>query len=298
MLTEETKKSIASDLKAFVSRYRSQSRAAAALKGVSAATLSCLLNGKWDLISDDMWLRVRSQAGKDSGWTICRTNAFSDMMTYLSDSQDESSVTWVVAPAGSGKSTAAQAYAAGHANVYTLLCSEDMHRADFIHELASATGVRTAGMTVRECLHAIIRHLVTLDAPLLVFDEGDKLNDSVLYYFISLYNALEGYCGMVFLSTSYMEQRVRRGVAAGKKGYDELDSRISRRFVPLSPVSAEEVRAICEANGLTDKNAVASVVSDVSRYGFDLRRVRKAVHKELRKAEIRSNAAQTASKRS
>jgi hypothetical protein len=132
-----------------------------------------------------------------------------------------------------------------------------------------------------------------LDAPLLIFDEGDKLNDSVLYYFISLYNALEGTCGMVFLSTSYMERRVRRGVERGKKGYDELESRISRRFVPLSRVTAEEVGAICMANGLHDRSAVSSVVSDSSRYGYDLRRVRKAVHKELRKAELLSNAEQT-----
>lgn len=290
MLTRENKLEISESLRQYVSRFPSRNKAVNSLKGVSAGTLSCLLNGKWDLISDDMWMRVKAQTGKDSGWQICKTNAFRDVMTFLDDAKQESSVIWLVSPAGSGKSTAAGIYAREHANVFVLTCSEDMHKSDFIHELAATIGVKTIGMTVRECLQAIIRHLVTLDAPLLVFDEGDKLTDSVLYYFVSLYNALEDTCGMVFLSTSFMERRVRKGVERGKKGYDELESRLSRRFVPLSAVNAVEIEAICVANGLKDKGAIASVQMEAASCRNDLRRVKKSVHKELRKIDLRSRS--------
>lgn len=158
-----------------------------------------------------------------------------------------------------------------------------MTKSDFVSELASRIGIRTAGLTVRETLKAIIRELVKKERPLLVFDEGDKLADSVLYYYVSLYNALEDKCGMVFLSTNYMEERMRRGVMKGRKGYDELESRICRRFVPLDLVTSAEVEGICIANGVTDRSAIRTVIAEAHSCGNDLRRVKKSVHKELRK---------------
>ena len=284
MITEESKKEITQSLKEYCSRYPSQNKAAESLKGISSGTLSSIINGKWDKISEEMWLNLLSQLIVGAGWRIYPTAAHEALNYYFDDARTFSNVIWVVGPAGIGKSTAAAEYENTHRNVFRLTCSEDMHKSDFIHELAQKIGVRTAGLTVRETLKAIIKELVRLDSPLLIFDEGDKLTDSVLYYYVSLYNALEEKCGMVFLSTNYMQERLRRGVASGRKGYDELDSRICRRFVPLDLVGADEVRAICELNGLTDRTAIRRVISDADSCGNDLRRVRKCVHKELRSA--------------
>ena len=193
---------------------------------------------------------------------------------------------------GIGKTTAARIFANDRKNVFVLPCSEDMHKADFVRELAAKIGVNTNGLTVRETLQSIIKQLVTLESPLLVFDEGDKLTDSVLYYYVSLYNALEDKCGMVFLSTPSMEKRVRAGVQKGKKGYDELDSRISRRFVPLSAVNKVEIEAICRANGLEDDAAIKAVQYEASGCGNDLRRVKESVKKERSKIAARAAAAQ------
>ena len=52
-------------------------------------------------------------------------------------------------------------------------------------------GIRGEGYTVRELWKAILDNLIQMDAPLLVFDEADKLTESVFHYFISLYNKLE-----------------------------------------------------------------------------------------------------------
>ena len=281
-LTTEEKTAIAQLLKEYCARYQSQNKAAESLKGISAATVSCIINGKWDRIADEMWLRLKAQLTLGNSWQLYRTRAYEALDYYLRDAKDYSNVIWVVGPAGIGKSTAAAAFERSNRNVFVLACSEDMHKSDFVHELASKLGVRTNGLTVRETLMQITRELVKMDSPLLVFDEGDKLTDSVLYYFISLYNALEDKCGMVFLSTNYICERMHRGVSKGRKGYDELDSRICRRFVPLDLVSADEVRAICEINGLTDRTAISKVVRDADECGNDLRRVKKCVHKELR----------------
>lgn len=282
MINENQKRDITESLRQYCGRYPSQNKAVNSLRGISAGTVSCILNGKWDNIADEMWLKLQAQIRLDGGWRLCHTAAFDALYYYFDDAKKYANVLWVTGPAGIGKSTAAAEFEHSNRNVFLITCSEDMHKSDFIHELAQEIGVRTAGLTVRETLKAIIKELVKLDRPLLIFDEGDKLTDSVLYYYVCLYNALEDKCGMVFLSTNYMQERLRRGVARGKKGYDELDSRICRKCIPLDLVDSSEVQAICELNGLTDRQAIRRVLEDADSCANDLRRVKRSVHKELR----------------
>ena len=124
-----------------------------------------------------------------------------------------------------------------------------------------------------------------MERPLLIFDEADKLADSVMYYFIAIYNALEDRCGIIFPSTAAIKKRITRGVLKDKKGYDEIESRICRRYIDLTPVSAREIEQICLANGLTDMVAIARVKADVKAYGNDLRRVKQSVNRELLQAK-------------
>ena len=294
MITEQQKTKTRDRLARYVQRYPSQNMAAVSLKGISAATVSNILSGKWKNISEDMWQRLESQLIKNEGWQIFSTAAYRDMTFFLADAQEQSSVMWVAAPAGIGKSTAAASYAALNRNVYRLTCATDMTKSDFVHELAAQIGVRTAGMSIREAFQEILRHVVTLERPLLIFDEADKLADSVMYYFISIYNALEDRCGIVFLSTSYIKKRIRNGVMKDKKGYDEIESRICRRYVDLTPVSAAEIEQICLVNGLSDAAAVGRVRTEARECGNDLRRVKRSVHKELRSLQLEGKAGEDA----
>lgn len=296
-LTEEEKQAIRADLAAYAATYGSQSKAATSLKKTSAGTVSCILNGRFESISDEMFLNIAAQIGHTGGcgWNICRTAAYRDIETLLQDAQMYHNVTWIVAPAGIGKTTAARMYAsAASGGVFVLGCSEDMRKADFVDELARRVGVRADGLTVRGALNRVVETLVKTRNPLLVFDEADKLTDSVLYYFISLYNRLEGQCGIVFLSTQHIERRMSRGLRLDQKGYEELYSRIGRRFVPLTGISAAEVNAICRGNGLEDEAAIRRVLDESAetrngRPEFDLRRVKKSVHKEARLAAAKAS---------
>ncbi len=46
--------------------------------GISAGTISTILNGKFDNISDEMFLRIRSQISpvNPEEWTVCETTAY------------------------------------------------------------------------------------------------------------------------------------------------------------------------------------------------------------------------------
>lgn len=284
-MTEREKQQIVDALSRYVERYPSQRKAAASLDGVSAATLSTILAGKWDAISDDMWRKISDQVGapkQSDEWVTVETAPYQEMQYAMDDAQRWKSVTWVVGEAGCGKTTSARVYASSHREAFYVLCSEDMHRSDFLRIIAQRVGLRVEGMTMREMLDAIISSIVQMESPVLLFDEADKLSERVFHYFIDLYNRLEDRCGMVFFSTSYIKRRMQMGLRYDKKGYNEIHSRIGRKFFELEPMCANDVWAVCVANGLTDRGDISDVVSDAEQYDYDLRRVKKAVHRARR----------------
>ena len=284
-MTKKEKDDIRLSLLEYVSRYPSQNRAAASLNGVLAPTVSSIINGKYDLISDDMWRNIAAQiapTSKNRDWQIVETAPFQEIQIALSDAQEYKKVRWVVGDAGCGKTTGANYYARYNREVFVVLCDEDMRKSDFVREIARKVGFKSAGMRIRDILDTAIDMISKHDNPLLIFDEGDKLNDNVFHYFINIYNRLEGHCGIVFMSTSYIQNRIERGVNANKKGYNEIYSRIGRRFFELEPVGGQDVIAICRANGLEEVAAINKVIKACEKEDYDLRCVRGAIHTEKR----------------
>ena len=283
-MNEKQKEAIREALRQYVAKYPSQNKAAASLDGTSAGTVSTILQGKWENVSDEMWKKIASQVGTASpgSWQTVETTAAKEMAYAMGDAQEWKNVTWVVGEAGCGKTTAAKLYEREHQGAYYVLCSEDMRRSDFIREVAKKIGLKTDGMTLREMLDAIIGQLIQTENAVLLFDEADKLTERVFHYFIDLYNRLEDKCGMVFFSTSYIKRRMSMGLRYDKKGYNEIHSRIGRKFFELEKTDANDVYAICVANGLTDRKGIAEVVRDAEQYDFDLRRVKKGVHRVKR----------------
>lgn len=285
-MTNNEKQLIADKLRAYVAKYASQNKAVASMKGTSVGTVSNILNGKWENISEDMWRKVSDQVksvgDKDGGWQIVETQAFHDITLALRDAQDYKNVTWVVGEAGSGKTTTARIFGEENKEVFYILCSEDLHKGDFVREIATKMGIRTDGYTVRELWMTIQDELIQMDAPLLVFDEADKLIESVFQYFISLYNKIEDKCGVVFLSTDYIKTRISRGLRCKKRGYKEFYSRIGRKYFELEDTTPQDVFAICSANGLTDRKDIEEVITEADGCEFDLRRVKKSIHRVKR----------------
>ena len=286
-LKRQEKDAIRESLQAYVAKYPSQTKAAGSLKNISVGTVSNILNGLYEKISDDMFRNVASQVKNINapGWQIVETGAYQEITGVLSDAQRWRNVTWVVGEAGCGKSTTSRVYLQEHKEVFYILCSEDMKKGDFVREIARTVGIRTEGCNIREVWSLILDDIIQMDAPLLVFDEADKLTEPVFHYFISLYNKLEEKCGVVFLSTDYIAKRISNGLKYRKPGYKEFYSRIGRKFYELEPTDARDVYAICTANGVTEKKDIDCVIKEAAGCEFDLRRVKKSIHKVKRMSE-------------
>lgn len=286
-LSIKEKDQIRENLRVYTARYASQNKASSSLKSVSVAVISKVLNGKYDNISDEMWRNIASQVArvKEAGWQIVETPAYQEIQYALDDAQRWRNVTWVVGEAGCGKTTTAHLYTDKNRDVFYILCSEDMKKGDFVREIAQKVGIRTEGHNIREAWSLILDDIIQMEQPLLVFDEADKLTEPVFHYFISMYNKLEDKCGIVFLSTDYIKRRIERGLRYQKPGYKEFYSRIGRKYFELEETTANDVYSICVANGVQDKKKIEEIIRDTESCDFDLRRVKKAVHRTKRMGE-------------
>lgn len=272
-MTTNERQAIAVRLKNYCDQKGSQNKAAKSL-GISSATVSKVLAGEWETISDDMWRSIAARTGHDATqWAIVRTSAYDRMTFLLTQAQEESLVLGVIGFAGCGKTEAIKNYTAGHRDVYHLCCSEYWTMRTFIGKLSKCLGMDMGGSTSDQ-MEAIVERLQSIDTPLIVLDEADKLKDPVLYFFISLYNQLEGQCGIMLCATDYLQKRIERGLRFGRKGYEEIHSRIGRRFIKLDVINEGDIVAVCKANGVTDSQTIKNIVADADS---DLRRVKRAV---------------------
>ena len=269
------KQAIAERLQEYVDSKESQNKAAKTLKGVSPATVSQVLNGNWELISEDMWRIIGSQIGYDPRkWVVVQTEGYDSMYEVLSDAQENALVFAVIGDAGCGKSQAIKVYGERNRNTLVLSCSEYWNRKQFLVELLRTLGVDAAGCTVVDMMADAVHQLKRREGVLLVLDEADKLSDQILYFFITLYNQLEDHIGIVLCATQHLEKRIVRGVRNNRKGYREIYSRIARKFVQMPVVNASDIAAVCMANGITDKKTINEIVDDSD---CDLRRVKRLV---------------------
>lgn len=276
MITETQKQQIQERLQEYAERYGSQNKAANSLKGVSPATVSQIINGNWDLISDEMWRSVGGQIGwNETEWIMVETRDFKVLNGILSDAQVNSNVFAVVGEAGTGKSVTMKQYAASNKRAYMLQCAEYWNRKMFMQELLTAMGRDYSGFTVAEMMQEVVRGLKAMDRPIIILDEADKLSDQVLYFFITLYNMLEDRCGIVLCATDHLAKRIKRGLKLNKKGYKEIYSRIARKFIELKGAGSADITSICLANGITGKATIKDIIEDSEN---DLRRVRRKIH--------------------
>ena len=260
------KEEIVAQLRSYVERNGSQKKAANSLDGVSSATINKMLNGTdWETISEEMWRSVAQQTRtKSEGWQLADTSVHREMTMLLTRAQQDALVAGVIGAAGSGKTETCREYADEHRNVYHITCGEHWNRRTFVSKV----------LTINDMMEEVVDALSRADNPLLILDEADKLSDQVLYFFITLYNQLEGRCGIVLCGTQYLKARIARGVRLGKKGFEEILSRLGRRFFELAEIGEEDVALVCVANGIESDAKIRKITKESES---DLRRVKRSV---------------------
>lgn len=274
-MTTEFKNQVKEKLSAYIAQKGSPNKAANSLNGISATLLSKIINGNHKTISAVMWQNIASQINCFSKkWLCVETTDFKIISKVLTDAQQHAHVFALTGDAGSGKSMSFEIYTKNNKNSYLLSCAEYWNRKEFLTQLLSAIGVDYSGFSVVEMMNEIVKKLKSQETPLIILDEADKLPDTVLYFFITLYNRLEEHCGIVLCATDHLSKRINKGIKLNRKGYKEINSRIGRHFIELKGVSFIDITQICIANGIDDVKSIKAIFADSEG---DLRRVKRKI---------------------
>lgn len=274
-MTQTDKLTIVEHLDRYIAQKGSQNKVSAEMKTVSAATLSQMRNHNWENIAEEMWRKVSAFLGIGTNeWKFAETGNSKLLLNLFSESQNFALVLAITGNAGSGKTETAKKYEAENKNVFRLSCNEYWDKKWFLRELLSKMGKETDGMTLPEMMFKAVQTLKATAHPKIILDEADKLTDTVLLFFITLYNELEGHCGITIMATQYLEKRIRRGIAMQKKGYREIYSRVGLRFIELDQTTYADIKSVCVANELTDEQAIRAIAKDADG---DIRRVKRLV---------------------
>lgn len=281
-MTHQDKIQTVEALEKLIVQKGSANQAAAGMPGVSPATISQMRNHNWDLIAVEMWRKVAAYVGVSSdSWNYAKTRNSTELMQFFKESQSHSLVLAITGKSGSGKTESAKKYELDNKNAFVLSCNEYWDKRWFLRELLAKMGKDHAGLTLPEMMHKTVQLLKSIEKPLIIMDETDKLADNVLLFFITLYNELENHCGIVLMATHFLEKRIRRGAAMEKKGYREIFSRVGLRFIELEGTSYSDVENVCKANGIDDTSIIRTISKDCDG---DIRRVRRLIFANKRES--------------
>jgi len=276
--------------------------------GISEATISQMRNANWELISEDMWQGVSMALGyRPEGWQLVDTTNTRIVWTNLDNAKREALFLSISHRAGSGKTASLTSYERANREqaVFYISCRE-WSKKEFLVYLALNCGIDAANraMTTDALLMSVVAFFKARRArrPLLILDEADKLKGAALRTLITLYNECEDGMGVVIAGTDHLEKQMLADARYNRKGADELVSRFGRRFVHLVGSTQRDVSEICKANGVTDTATIRAIFQECEpvkrmvgntsmEVVEDLRRVKRAVQRELIKQTAEARAA-------
>lgn len=273
-----TKEQIKNDLYHYVTKVGGQKKAEQRI-GISNATISKILNDKWDNIADSMWLSIQKHV-KQSDWMHSETNVSTTLYNIYKDAQKHQEVRGAIAKAGRGKTHTAKLFAETNANAFLVCCDQLMKINDFLGEILKVIGKPKGGLNPFETLNYIAEELLKLDDPIIIFDEFDKLKNVVKFLFISLFNRTEGRVAFFIQGAPFLKKSLEDLAKKDKIGAAETISRLNGKIIDLPENSEEQLSEIVQINGISNHLDKTFIVNDAE---FDMRRLKSATKVKLRK---------------
>lgn len=284
-MNAEQKTLIANELSR-LSQKTSQSHMAKLLE-VSTALVSQVINNNWKLISDDMWNIMKVRLRIDPSWNTVETQNFNILKSLLKNAQKLGiSIAVADTPGKSKTETYSWYWRNNIENVIYVECKNYWTKKSYIRQLLISAGLSSIG-TTEELINRFLKHLKSINHPLIIIDQFDKLKDPQVDLFMDFYNDLNGHCGFCLSGVNHFEIRIEKGVNRNKIGYAELFSRIGKKFIKLDHITYNDVALICKANGVKDEDEIVFIYENCED---DLRRVRR----DIDKYKLKQNLKQTA----
>jgi len=251
--------------------------------GINGAQYSRIKNGETEkVISDATWITLARlcnvQIGNSLVWVTAKTPTFNFITKELEFCQKNAASRQMCDMPDIGKTHAAKEYAATHANVVYVDCSQVKSKQKLIRFIAKSLGVNNTGKysDVYEDLVYYIRQMP--ETLLIILDEAGDLTYEADLEVKALWNAVEGLCAWYKFGADGLKKKFERRITSKKVGYTELNSRFGNSYQKASPDGEHEAKEfkmvhsamIIQANFPANTN----VTKTIAAAGFTLRNLK------------------------
>jgi DNA transposition AAA+ family ATPase len=239
---------------------------------INPGALSTILQGKYGADENTMLQRIaRALDYRENTWQIEPSiNNYRVIEQVYSDAKTQSMWFAISNKAGSGKTaTMEDIFNRDQSGTVTFIQAEEWSGRQFLQKLVAKTvgELDAKYRTIAELMDIVVNYFndMSLERPVLLIDEADKLKPGALRTLIPLYNRTEHRLGVILSGTENLEKEIKAGVRIRKKGYDELESRIGRTYINLRGATKEEVYKICQTNGIVEGESMLQIWNELEK---------------------------------
>lgn len=248
---------------------------------INVGALSTILRGKYGANEEKMLQKIAKELNyRESNWKLVKSiGNYQTIEGVWQDAKEESMWFAISNKAGSGKTaTMEDLYNSDMTGSVVLVQAEEWSGRQFLLKLIEKTIGLTDNGTAWNTTGAKYKNLgqlmdivanyfnsMSLDKPVLLIDEADKLKPSAMRTLIPLFNRTKDRMGLILSGTENLEKEIKQGVRLNKKGYDELESRFGRTYIHLNGVTEKEVMAICKENGVVNPEIIANIWGEMEK---------------------------------
>lgn len=188
-------------------------------------------------------------------WQTFPTPQFLQILTALEDAKEKGTTKMLIGGTGVGKSYAIEKFKQQHpSSTYVITVSDVYKLEDIIEELSDLVGLNSnhvTGLKVqmyrkRMQLVRIIDRLTQIkrsgEKPIVIFDEGENMNTSVLKSIKALYDHLKDTCAIVLIGTGRLIDRMLnlKNTSGKRETLPELYSRFKAGLRHIKPVTPDQ----------------------------------------------------------
>lgn len=278
-VTNETKENIRDLLNDWMVDKDLSQRNAGKRLNISAATISQIINGNWEKISDVMW-RSLSACLRSNPWPTRQTANFNRCIATMQDAQDNHRLSVIHGFAGAGKTTAMEQFSRKEPYAYYVLCSTTMSQKDFLKAMLRQMGALETGLT-HDLLERLCSELKKCPNPVLLLDDVPKLRTNVFIVIQSIWDKIMNYGGIVISGTDYLLKQMEAAIRKQKLGAEEMLGRMEV-WQDMERPSYTMVRIMCEDSGINDPDAIRFV----HKHRKDYRAIRNTILNALRAKQL------------
>lgn len=242
-LTNEYKEKVVNALQEARRNYTGSDRAFAIRYGINSSVYSRLMKGERDRLMDEAkWLdigRMLNITLSERKWNTARTDVFRIIEEDILFCKEYSKGRICVDECGIGKTYTARYLSRTLQNCFYVDGSQVKTKYRLIRAIAKAIGIDRHS-TYAEDKDRIKYYLGSMPKPVIIIDEAGDLEYPAFLELKELINATEGICGWYFMGAHGLRAKLDRGIRYNKVGFEEMFSRLSKRYTTIVPIGRED----------------------------------------------------------